>query len=284
MDTLFPLIRADALRERLARGERLLLCDCRFDLSDTALGERAYVAGHLPGAAYLHLDRDLSGAKTGRNGRHPLPDPATLAARFAALGADDDTPVVAYDASGGMFAARAWWLLRWLGHGAVQVLDGGVPAWRAAGGALETGLPPAAAPGRFSARGPAQPTQHFSALLDGLGRGTRLIVDARAADRFRGENETLDPKGGHIPGALNRPFRDNLGPDGCFKPMPQLHAEWQALLAGRAPADVVHQCGSGVTACHNLLAMAVAGLPGGALYAGSWSEWCRDPARPVAQG
>lgn len=279
-----PLISAPALRALTASGAPLLLADCRFDLADPGAGERAYAAGHLPGAVYLHLDRDLSAPKTGCNGRHPLPLREAFAERLAALGFADDVPVVAYDAAGGMFAARLWWMLRWVGHGAVQVLDGGLAAWDAAGGALSGAAAAPAPAGRFTLRPPLVSTLDFDDLLEGLGRPPRLIVDARAPDRFRGENETLDPVGGHIPGAVNRCFKDNLAADGHFKPAAQLRAEWLALMAGRRPADLVAQCGSGVTACHNLLAMESAGLTGSRLYAGSWSEWCTDPARPIATG
>lgn len=279
-----PLITAPALRALMASGERLLLCDCRFDLADPAHGEADHLAWHIPGAIYLHLDRDLSGTKTGTNGRHPLPDRAAFARRMAELGCSDDLLVVAYDASGGMYAARLWWMLRWIGHARVQVLDGGLAAWDAAGGALQAGPVAPNRPATLSLRPPLQQLLDFDDMLAGLGRPDRLIVDARAADRFRGENETLDPVGGHIPGASNRFFRDNLQPDGRFKPAAQLRAEWQALAGARAPGELVQQCGSGVTACHNLLALAAAGLHGAALYAGSWSEWCSRDNAPVALG
>lgn len=279
-----PLITAPALRALLASGAPLLLCDCRADLADPAAGARAHAEAHLPGALHLSLDDDLSAPRTGANGRHPLPGRAAFATRLAALGFADDLPVVAYDASGGMYAARLWWMLRWVGHGAVQVLDGGLAAWDAAGGALQGGAAPARAPGHFTLRPPLVSTLGFDDVLADLGSGQRLIVDARAPDRFRGENETLDPVAGHIPGAANRCFRDNLAADGHFKPVAQLQAEWLALMAGRRPADLVQQCGSGVTACHNLLAMEAAGLGGAALYPGSWSEWCAQPGAPVAVG
>ena len=279
-----PLITAPALRALMASGERLLLCDCRFDLADPAHGEADHLAWHIPGAVYLHLDRDLSGAKTGTNGRHPLPERDAFARRMGELGLNDDLPVVAYDASGGMYAARLWWMLRWIGHPLVQVLDGGLAAWTAAGGALQAGPVAPNLPASLSLRPPLQTLLAFDEVLAGLGRPDRLIVDARAADRFRGENETLDPVGGHIPGAANRCFRDNLQPDGRFKPPAQLQAEWQAVAGARAPAELVQQCGSGVTACHNLLALAAAGLDGAALYAGSWSEWCSRDNAPVAVG
>ncbi|MES2717287.1 MAG: sulfurtransferase [Pseudomonadota bacterium] len=280
----FPLISAPALRAAMASGERLLVCDCRFDLADTGRGEADHLAGHIPGAVYLHLDRDLSAAKDGRNGRHPLPERAGFARRLGALGCADGLRVVAYDSSGGMYAARLWWMLRWLGHEQVQVLDGGMVAWDAAGGALQAGPVAPRTPATLTLRPPLVPLLDFDALLAGLGRPDRLVVDARAPDRFRGENETLDPVGGHIPGAANRFFRDNLAPDGCFKPAEQLRQEWQALLGTRQSAELVQQCGSGVTACHNLLALAVAGLDGSALYAGSWSEWCSRDNAPVALG
>ena len=256
-----------------------VVVDCRHDLADPAAGEAAYVRGHIPGAVFLHLDRDLSSAKNGRNGRHPLPDIATLAAALGRAGIGPGVQVVAYDDCGGMMAGRLWWLLRWLGHEAVALLDGGLSAWTAAGGALSTVMPEPAA--RTFTPAPRDWVLDADQVLAGLGRPDRVIVDARAPDRFRGENESIDPVGGHIPGARNRFFRDNLGPDGRFKPADQLRQEWTEALAGFAPEQVVHQCGSGVSACHNLLAMEIAGLPGARLYAGSWSEWCADPARPV---
>ena len=257
-----------------------VLLDCGFDLADTGAGERAYAAGHLPGAQYAHLDRDLSGAKAPGLGRHPLPGRAALAARAGAWGVAPGVQVVAYDAQGGVYAARCWWLLRWLGHEAVAVLDGGVAGWRAAGGALESAVPaPRPAP-PYPAGEPAMPSIDSDELLALHGR--RRILDARNGERFRGEVEPLDPVAGHIPGATLRFFRDNLQPDGRFKPAEVLRAEFEAL--GTPPPEVVHQCGSGVTACHNLLAMTHAGLPGSVLYPGSWSAWCADPARPVARG
>ncbi len=282
-----PLITAPALRALLASGAPLLLCDCSFELADPSAGARAHAQRHLPGALYLSLDGDLSAPPTPANagrGRHPLPTPDAFVQRLAGLGFDDALPVVAYDSAGGAYAARLWWLLRWVGHAAVQVLDGGLAAWDAAGGALQSGPVAARPPGRLTQRPALLRALDFDAVLAGLGRQPQLIVDARAPDRFRGENETLDPVGGHIPGAVNRYFRDNLGADGCFKPAETLRAEWLAVLAGRQPADLVAQCGSGVTACHNLLALDVAGLAGAALYPGSWSEWCAQARAPVATG
>ncbi|MBL8343553.1 MAG: sulfurtransferase [Rubrivivax sp.] len=286
------LVSAGQLRERLADGADVALLDCGFDLADTAAGERAFAQGHLPGALYAHLDRDLCGAKTGRNGRHPLPERAAFAARVGAWGIGPRTLVVAYDAQGGVYAARAWWMLRWLGHEAAAVLDGGSAAWLAQGGVLETRpgarTPGPAYPASASAPGtPLAPSIEVEALQEAMARGEAIVIDARAPERFRGDIEPLDPVAGHIPGALNRFFKDNLGAGGCFKSPGVLAAEFAALgaaAARRGPASVVHQCGSGVTACHNLLAMAHAGLHGSALYPGSWSEWCADPRRPVARG
>ena len=276
------LIDAATLQSLLAAGAPPpLVIDTGFDLADTGAGERDYHAGHLPGAHYWHLDRDLSGAKTGRNGRHPLPDREAFARRAGALGIDPATQVVVYDAQGGVNASRAWWLLRWIGHAAVAVLDGGRSAWLAAGGTLtQKTLPAPAAPEPCPARDSLAPAIDADTLAARLGAAT--LIDARAPERFRGEVEPLDTKAGHIPGALNRPFKDNLDASASFKSGAQLRAEFAALLGTARPADVVHTCGSGVTACHNLLAMEFAGLAGSALYPGSWSEWSSDPARPGA--
>jgi thiosulfate/3-mercaptopyruvate sulfurtransferase len=274
------LIGAPELQSLIDSGAAPVLLDCSFDLVDPAAGAAAYARGHLPGAVHADLERDLSGAKNGRNGRHPLPDRAALAAAAGRWGVSPGVQVVAYDGQGAACAARAWWLLRWLGHDAVAVLDGGVAAWVAAGGALDGTVPQTRPQPPYPAGPAAMPTIDADELLAALGR-VRLL-DARAAERFRGDIETLDPVAGHIPGARLRFFRDNLQPDGRFKPAAALRAEFDAL--GGTPADWVHACGSGVTACHNMLAMAHAGLEGGRLYPGSWSEWCADPARPVARG
>ncbi|MFO1270930.1 MAG: sulfurtransferase [Rubrivivax sp.] len=259
-----------------------VLLDCGFDLADPAAGEAQWRAGHLPGAHYAHLDRDLSGPKgDGRRGRHPLPERAAFAATAGRWGVAPGVQVVTYDAQGGFYAARAWWMLRWLGHEAVAVLDGGRAAWLAAGGTLSPEAPAAAARPPYPLAELSPMPLVDAATLEAL-LGRVRVVDARSPERFRGEGETLDPVGGHIPGASNRFFRDNLQPDGRFKPAAQLRAEFDAWTT--PAADVVHSCGSGVTACHNLLAMAHAGLPGSRLYSGSWSEWCADPARPVARG
>ncbi len=280
MPTHDTLISASRLQALMTAKAPLVLLDCSFELADADAGERAYAAGHLPGALHVHLDRELSGAKTGRNGRHPLPERDALAERAGAWGIAPGVQVVCYDAQGMPYAARAWWLLRWLGHRPVAVLDGGVAAWQAAGGSLTRALPPVRRQPRYPAQPPAMPTLDAAGLLAQLGR--RGVLDARAADRFRGDVEPLDAVAGHIPGALNRFFKDNLQPDGRFRPAEALRAEFAALHV--APAQLVHQCGSGVTACHNLLAMEHAGLAGSALYPGSWSEWCADAARPVARG
>ena len=273
------LISAQAL-SALAATTRPVVLDCSFDLAQTDAGAQAHTAGHLPGARYVHLESELSGSRTGVNGRHPLPARADLAAAAGRWGIAPGVQVVCYDNQGGPYAARAWWLLRWLGHGAVAVLDGGQAAWLAAGGALtaESDLPPACAP--YPALPAAMATisaDELRARLDEI-----CLLDARAGERFRGEVEPLDPVAGHIPGARLRFFKDNLQADGRFKPAADLRAQFGALMAGAG--EVVHQCGSGVTACHNLLAMAHAGLGDTRLYPGSWSEWCADPARPVARG
>jgi thiosulfate/3-mercaptopyruvate sulfurtransferase len=256
--------------------------DCRHDLANPDWGAAEYAVSHVPGARFLHLDRDLSGPMTGRNGRHPLPDPATLAAKLGAAGVGPATQVVTYDGQGAAYAARAWWLLRWLGHDAVAVLDGGFGKWVREGRPVSAAAPQPV-PARFDAR-PTRGAVDAAFLVAHLHNPSVCVVDARASDRYRGENETLDPVAGHIPGSVNRFFRDNLDAGGRFKSAEALRAEWLALLAGRPPDSVVHSCGSGVSACHNLFAMELAGLPGSRLYPGSWSEWIADPARPVATG
>lgn len=273
------LITAQEL-QALGQDGRPVLLDCGFDLAQAAAGAQAHAAGHLPGARHVHLDDDLSGAKTGRNGRHPLPTREALAAAAGRWGIAPSVQVVVYDNQGGPYAARAWWLLRWLGHDAVAVLDGGQAAWLAGGGELTilSDLPPAQPP--YPALPPAMPTIDVDALWSRLGQFR--LLDARAGERFRGEVEPLDPVAGHIPGATLRFFKDNLQADGRFKPAAVLRAEFAAL--GADTDEVVHQCGSGVTACHNLLAMTHAGLANSRLYPGSWSEWCADPTRPVARG
>ena len=257
--------------------------DCRFELANPAAGAAAYAAGHIDGAVYAHLDRDLSGPRSATSGRHPLPEPAALAATFGRLGIGDGTQVVAYDDAGGSYAARLWWLLRWLGHDAVAVLDGGLVAWRAAGGTLSAHAR-AVAPARFTARPRARSHIGADEVAALLASGTGTLLDARAAERFEGRVEPLDARAGHVPGARSHHYARNLGPDGRFLPPAELRARLAAALAGGTPADAVSMCGSGVTACHTLLAMEIAGLTGARLYPGSWSEWSRDPARPGATG
>ena len=257
-----------------------LVIDVRHQLADTGYGECVYAENHIPGAVFLHCDCDLSGPMTGSNGRHPLPAVEKLAARLGEIGIGPQTQVVVYDDAQGMIAGRLWWLLRWLGHEQVAVLDGGLQAWQAAGRALTTELP-VLRPTTFTAK--VRDTMVDADYVQAFLQTSRMhLVDARSPDRFRGENETIDPVGGHIPGAVNRFFRENLRADGRFKPAAELRAEWLMVLAGASPEQVVHQCGSGVSACHNILAMEIAGLPGSRLYAGSWSEWCADCGRPVA--
>jgi thiosulfate/3-mercaptopyruvate sulfurtransferase len=264
-----------------------VVLDCRHDLANPAAGRAAYQAAHVPNAAFADVDADLSSKTPGPDGafrgRHPLPAREAFIDTLRNWGVNQNSQVIVYDAQGGMFAARVWWMLRWIGHEAVAVLDGGLPAWIAEGGQLSTEAP-SRARGNVSERPSMVSTVSAADILANLSQAqpARVVIDARAPDRFRGENETLDPVGGHIPGAKNRFFKDNLQPDGRFKPAAQLRADFSALIA--TPERAIMQCGSGVTACHNLLAMEVAGLPGAALYPGSWSEWCADPSRPVATG
>ncbi len=278
------LITAADLSARLDSPD-VRVFDVRHDLTNHSAGRQAYDAGHIPGARFLDHETELAAARTGKNGRHPLPDRAQFGALMAAHGVTPATLVVAYDASGGMYAAHLWWMLRWLGHDRVAVLDGGWQAWTVAGLPVSHDPAPAVQPGT-----PVEPRKSLAgtvdaqAVLANIAQPSFTVIDARAANRYRGEVEPMDPVAGHIPGALNRPNGENLQPDGRFKTAEQLRAEFGSLLAGRDPASVVHQCGSGITACHNLLSMEIAGLTGSRLYPGSWSEWCSDPARPVAKG
>ena len=276
------LIEPTALAELLAQDGTVAVVDCRFELADPSAGERAYQAAHIPGAVYAHLDRDLSGPKTGTNGRHPLPDAATLARTLGHLGVGTNQQVVAYDQDSGMFASRLWWLLRWLGHDKVAVLDGGFAAWAAGGRPSDSGVdtrPPAVFEG--------QPRPGMLASVDELpafvgAPGTKL-VDARAPERFRGDIEPLDRVAGHIPGATNHFFQWNLA-HGRFLAPDALRQRLRESVGEAEGSRIVCYCGSGVTACHNLLALEHAGISGARLYPGSWSEWCADPARPVAKG
>ncbi|MQR01415.1 sulfurtransferase [Glaciimonas soli] len=262
-----------------------VIIDCRHDLANPDAGRAAYDAGHIKNARFAHLDNDLSGAKHAADGtfkgRHPLPDHHNLISKLQHWGISDDTQVIAYDAHGGMFAARLWWLLRSIGHANVAVLDGGLAAWQAEGQPLST-VEPLAAPGNISFKTPLVHSVNLHHVETHLINPKHVLIDARAPDRFRGENETIDPVGGHIPGAKNRFFKDNLLPDGRFKSGHQLQQEFGYLTSD--PLHTVMQCGSGVTACHNLLAMEIAGMHGASLYPGSWSEWCADPSRPMTTG
>ncbi|MBS0556381.1 MAG: sulfurtransferase [Proteobacteria bacterium] len=276
------LIDAKTLAARARDGEWLIV-DCRFELADPRAGARAYAQGHIPGAIYASLDEDLSDLSKVGLGRHPLPDAAAFAATLSRWGWTSETPTLAYDAANGaLAAARLWWMLRLVGAREAAVLDGGIAAWTQAGLALDADAAQRS-PTRVDATFDATRIVYTDALVQALKNARTLLVDARAAARYRGENETLDKAAGHVPGAVNRPFADNLDADGRFKPAARLHAEFTALLGTHRPADTIHMCGSGVTACHNLLAMEHAGLGGSRLYAPSWSGWSSDPERPVAK-
>jgi thiosulfate/3-mercaptopyruvate sulfurtransferase len=260
-----------------------VVVDCRFKLDDVEWGAREYAAGHVPGAIYANLDRDLSGAKTGTNGRHPLPDPDVLARTFGRFGISSGVQVVAYDQDNGMYASRLWWLLRWLGHDAVAVLDGGFAKWTAEGRPTVSGEEQRA-PREFSGRPRADMVVDVNAVASLVGRPGSRLVDARAAERYRGDKEPIDRTPGHIPGAANHFFGTNLDAQGMFRTPEELRVTLAGSLGGVSPDHVVCYCGSGVTACHNLLALEHAGLTGAKLYAGSWSEWSSDPQRPVEKG
>jgi len=278
------LIDANTLSQHLTDPQWVIL-DCRHDLMNPDFGRNAFAEGHIEGAQFANIDTDLSGPKVGADGvfrgRHPLPDRAALLEALRRWGINDDSQVIAYDAHGGMYAARLWWLLRWVGHGAVAVLDGGLAAWSAAGKPLVTSVTERPR-GNLADKAALVRTVSVGELVENLDTKRLQVVDARANDRFRGENETIDPVGGHIPGARNRFFKDNLQADGRFKDAATLKQELAPTVG--EPSAAVMQCGSGVTACHNLLALEVAGLPGAALYPGSWSEWCADSTRPIATG
>ena len=281
------LISATALQQLTASGQPLQVFDCGFDLMNPDAGRQQFEAQHLPGAVYVHLDEHLSdktGPDRASGGRHPLPSRETFAARLQALGLSNDQQVVVMERQGASQCGRLWWMLKWCGHEAVAVLDGGLAAWQAAGGALASGPSTAvAAPQRFELKPALVNVLGAQDIARQLGHPDVTVIDARAAARFRGEVEPLDPVAGHIPGALNRPFVDNMAPDGRFKPAAELRADFERVLAGRDPASVVHQCGSGVSAIPNLLAMEIAGLGRTALFPGSWSEWCNTPGLPCAR-
>ncbi|MFT4992443.1 MAG: thiosulfate/3-mercaptopyruvate sulfurtransferase [Polaromonas sp.] len=294
------LISASALQALLNNQQRCMVFDCSYDLTQPAAGAQQYAARHIPGAVYANLDSALSamhgvpgqhGVVTAHGldepasgGRHPLPNRTRFATWLSSIGFTNDMQAVVYDRNGANYCGRLWWMLKWAGHDAVAVLDGGLQAWQAAGGSVAAGAEAAHFQSTFVLSEPKARLVDTSSVLERLGRPEQTLIDARATPRFKGEVEPLDPVAGHIPSALNRPFAQNLRPDGKFKPAEQLRAEFVALLGQRGPATVVHHCGSGVSALPNLLAMEIAGLSGSALYAGSWSEWCSDPARPVAQG
>jgi thiosulfate/3-mercaptopyruvate sulfurtransferase len=275
-----PLVTTQELADHLDDTQWVVF-DTRHDLMDVEKGRKAYAAGHIPGAYFLHVDDDLAGPKTGRNGRHPLPDIHEFAARMNERGVTPESRVVVYDDLGGNFAVRLWWMLRWLGHERVALLDGGYPLWAKEGRAISTEVPPPRK-GAFSPR-PRLGATVDTPFVERFREDPAVrLLDARAAERFAGLQEPIDPVAGHVPGAVNRFWQKNLQPDGRFKTAQSLRTELEAALGGASAEKAVHMCGSGVTACHNMFAMELAGLSGGRLYPGSWSEWCADPARPVA--
>jgi thiosulfate/3-mercaptopyruvate sulfurtransferase len=295
------LISVEQLQQLQAGDTPFMVFDCSFELMKPEAGPQHYAAAHIPGALYANLDTDLS-AKHGMpgargdvvvaqddgppasGGRHPLPSREKFAAWLSSIGFANDMQAVVYDRNGANYCGRLWWMLKWMGHDAVAVLDGGLQAWQAAGGEVTSREEPARFQSNFVAREPIARLVTTDTVVRRLGQTDQNLIDARASARYRGEVEPLDPIAGHIPGALNRPFAENLGPDGKFKPASQLRAEFESLLAGRDPATVVHHCGSGVSAVPNLLAMQIAGLGTTALYAGSWSEWSNTPGLPTRQG
>lgn len=281
------LIDVPQLKSLVAADDHLLV-DCRFNLADAGQGHQEWLSGHIPGAVYADLDKDLAGPVGPLDGRHPLPDARAFAEVLSGWGWREGMTIVAYDAQGGAFAARLWWLMRYFSRDCVKLLDGGLPAWLASGEPLRSGEEPVEPTAVPVLEPQTEMTLNAASVLDALERGSILLLDARAADRFAGENETIDPVAGHVAGATNRPFSTNLNAEGRFHGRERLRAEFETLFDtlrdGRDSAAVVHMCGSGVTACHNQFAMALAGLEGSRLYPGSWSEWIRDPARPRAEG
>ncbi len=277
-----PLIAAEALAERLD-DPQLAIFDCRFDLARPDSGRERYEDEHLPGAVYADLNRDLSAPVSSVSGRHPLPEPGDFAARLRAWGVNCDSTVVAYDDGNAMYDSRLWWMMRWVGHERVAVLDGGLRRWMQLGLPLDDAIP-TRPPGDFVARLRPELVVDVAQVASASADGSLQILDARAPERYRGEVEPIDAVAGHVPGAVNHPFTLSLAADGRFRPASELRAALGDALGGRGAPDTVAMCGSGVTACHLLLAMEVAGLHGGRLYPGSWSEWSRDPARPVTRG
>lgn len=276
----------ESLKSPSVGSANLVVLDARFNLADTEAGRSAYLAGHIPGAVYVHLDAQLSSPVTPITGRHPMPDLKALASWFSSVGVQQGKQIVVYDDMAGAMAARCWWLLKLLGYSKVAVLDGGFPQWEVNGFSVENSpveLPEEWLPPNFAdCESSAYELVSTESVLENVGKTQFLLVDARTPERFAGEQEPIDPIAGHVPGALNRPLQDNLI-NGCFKSADQLRTEWSSILEGRKASDVVHMCGSGVTACHNLLAMEHAGLLGSKVYAGSWSEWIRNPQHPIAQ-
>jgi thiosulfate/3-mercaptopyruvate sulfurtransferase len=276
------LVRAETLASHL-EDPQWVIFDCRHDLADFGKGARLYAAAHVPGAHFAPVESELSGPKTGGNGRHPLPDPKAFADFLARHGVSDASTIVAYDDVGGQYAARLWWMARWIGLRHVALLDGGYPKWVAEGRPVTPDVPEPR-PATLRARLSPHLVWTTADVQQRLGDSTSLLVDARAPERYRGETEPIDRIAGHVPGAVNRFYKHNLNPDLTLRPAGELKREFETLLGGREPANVGHQCGSGITACANLFAMECAGLPGSKLYAGSWSEWIADPARLVAKG
>ncbi len=282
------LISAQQLADLQTSGQPLMVFDCSFELSDAGAGDRQYQQSHLPDAVRADLDRHLSAPKMASSaasgGRHPLPSREAFAQWLGNTGFSNATQAVVYDRQGTNYCGRLWWMLKWVGHESVAVLDGGLQAWQASGGPLESRVVMPKSASNYLLGPVKTALTATETIAKNLGRPTQNIIDARGTPRFRGEVEPLDRVAGHIPGALNRPFNLNFDGDGKFKPASQLRAEFEVLLAGRDPATVVHHCGSGVSAVPNIIAMELAGLGRTALYAGSWSDWCSDHSRPVAQG